>query len=143
MKNVFAQTFPSGSVRVSTTSITLANNTAKTQDITVPTDSEWVIELIKANNPDDVARAITMTLYQTSAKTVKLGIINYASSVNANANSHFPNNDDLATSNSNQIQNLLIGAGMTIEVVWAAGGASSGGVAADGLTILYRHLSKP
>lgn len=140
MKNVFAETFPSGTVKTSVTSITLVNNTAKTQDVTVPTDTKWIIETIRAVNPDDVARFINVEIWRESAKTVRIATLT-GLSTGALGAIQFPNNDDLTASISNSPFVLVLGAGMTISVTWSAGGASAGGTDADGLVILYRELT--
>lgn len=139
MKKIFAETFPSGKPEASITSITLVNNTAKTQDITVPTDSMWLIQTIKATNPDDVQRTTYIRLYNESAKTNLIANL-IAAALNATQELYYPNSTTASTQCPNALgQGLLLAGGMTISVTWAAGGASTGGTDADGLVVFYRE----
>lgn len=143
MDNKFALTFPSGSVESSIQTVTLVNNTAKTLTYTVTDDTMVVIQTISVTNPDDVARTVTITLWNESAKTNRLAILEQ-DSVGASGIMHYPNLETAGGGSTGFIRNagfpLLLKAGMTIEVVWAAGGASSGGTDADGFAILLRKL---
>lgn len=139
MKKVMSNTFPAGEVKVSTTSITVTNNTAKTQDITVPADEKWVIETIKTVNPDDVARVIGGNLYLTSSKSILITAL-FSQSANANVRVQYPSLT-VSTIYNWMIPELVLGPGMTLSFTWAAGGASSGGTDADGLVIMYRKLN--
>lgn len=139
MKTVFAQTFPSGSIKTKVQSVTLVNNTAKTQDISVPTDTEWCIESIKMANGDNVDRNGTILLYQTSSKTNLIAYILFAT-ITAGAQIMIPNNDDLGSAMANNKQQWILGAGETLSFIWAAGGASAGATDADAIVIKYREL---
>jgi hypothetical protein len=141
MDKIFAETFPSGSIKTSVTSVTVVNNTTKTVDISVPTDTVWAIQSIKVVNPDDVARTVGINLYNEVAKTNQIALLT-AASVGAGGLIHYPSN--AAVENSELTRTgypLVLGPGMTINIVLAAGGASSGGTTADGIVILYRQLS--
>lgn len=140
MKNVFAQTFPSGQPTTSVTSITLVNATAKTQDITVPTDTLWLVQMIKAVNADDVNRVITIEVFNEAAKTSRIGTLAVADTATG-VFLQWPNNEAAQVARTvNPGYPMLLGPGMTISVTWASGGASTGGTDADGLVIWYRKL---
>lgn len=141
MENVFSETFPSGTVKVAETSITLVNNTAKTQDVSVPTDTIWHVQNIKVVNADDVARAVTIAIYKTSSKNILIGQC-YFVSVSAGGLLNVPNNQANTAFMNAWANGLTLPAGTTISITWAAGGASTGAVDPDGLVILYRQLSK-
>lgn len=134
MKKVYAETFPAGQIVASVNSVTLANNTLKSTDYTVPTDTEWEVQSIRVNNPDDVARTVGITLKDSSGNNI---LVLESTSVAASGTVQVPNNV-VDKSKSTAFTKFSLGAGMVINVVWAAGGASSGGTDADGVVILYR-----
>ena len=139
MDKVFAETFPSGSVKSSITSITLVNNTSKTQDIVVPSDCVWVLESVRFTNPDNVDRSVNVKIFKEAAKTNELAFL-FSATVTAGSVGHYP----AVASNvvlGHTGYPLTLGAGYVISVTWAAGGVSAGGTDADGLTIMYRELS--
>lgn len=140
MKPVLAYTFPSGTPTADEYSITLVNNTAKTQDVTVPANELWVLQSVKITNPDDVTRNVTITLWNEAAKTNKILVLD-SQNIATTDRLQIPSNDDHAYNFSNASKDFVLAAGMTIEVVWAAGGASTGATDADGLVIFYRKLS--
>lgn len=140
MKEVFAQIFPSGSIEQSVTSITLVNNTAKTQDITVPADERWSVESILAINADNVDRAISVKVFKTASKSILLRYIANVS-VTTLQRLMLPNNSAATTQSYGWQAGMTLEEGNTIEVIWAAGGASAGSVDADGLVICYRKLT--
>lgn len=138
MREVFAQTFPGGSVEDSVTSITLANNTAKTQDKSVETDTLWVVENIKITNPDDVQRNVRIEVYKEAAKTNLICYLKGTTTLAAGATLNIPTKATASTEEG--VLPMTLGPGNTISVYWAAGGASTGGTDADGLVIHYRKL---
>lgn len=138
MKNVFARTFRGGQLTVEQQSLTLVNNTAKDLTFTCPDDTNIEVHLIKATNPDDVARVVTITLWSESAKTNKIAAI-IAASLNAGQEIYAPNTTNASTQCPCCFP-LPMKAGHTININWAAGGASTGGTDADGFIILYRKL---
>jgi len=142
LKNTLANTFPAGYITESVTSVTLANNTAKTQDVTVPDDTVWAVQSMQMGNPDNVARACYIKIYKTSSKTIKLLDLVSHGAVAAGSALIYPNLD---TGSYNKACNLgyplVLKAGYTIEFTWAAGGASAGGTDADGQVIMYRSKS--
>jgi len=140
MKEVFSHTFPSGTIRADATSVTLVNNTAKTTDISVPTDGVWELQIIKVTNPDDVARVVTVSLYTTPAKTVLVATL-VSGSVNAGSRLMFPHGVVSASQLNMPNRPFLLGATWTIEVVHATGGASTGGTDAAGIVCAYRRYS--
>jgi len=141
MKKTFAETFPSGEVRADVYSLTLANNTAKTNNYTVPDDTLWVLQSVRMTNPDDVQRTINMRLYKTSAKTSEIGLLSSVAAA-AGAAIMYPNTGSGSATFLVPRENLVLFAGNTLEITWAAGGASSGGTDADGVVIFYRRLLK-
>lgn len=140
MKKVFAETFESGSIEADPVSITLVNNTQKTQDFSVATDCIYELIAIKATNPDDVARVVTIELFKEVAKTNHIATLG-SGSVNAGSRLSWPGNSVSAAQNWLQPRPCLLGPNWTIRVTWAAGGASAGGTDADGLVVWYRKLS--
>jgi len=142
LKKTFAETFPSGEVRADVTSLTLVNNTAKTQDVTVADDTLWVLQSIKASNPDDVARTVQIRLYKEAAKTNLIALL-ASVSVSATSQLQFPSYTGASGTLSGQIGfPLTLFPGNTISITWSAGGASAGGTDADGQVIFYRRLLK-
>lgn len=141
MKKTFAETFPSGEVRADVTSVTLVNNTAKTNNVTVPDDTIWKLQSIRVMNPDDVARAISLTIYKEAAKTSRVLHLD-TRNIAASAVFQWPNNGTGGEDRSNIPFDLVLFAGNTIEITWAAGGASSGGTIADAQVVFYRRLLK-
>jgi hypothetical protein len=139
LNKVFAESFPSGQPYASITSITLVNNTSKTQDITVPTDTLYYLQSIKATNPDDVARTITIALYNEAAKTNKILVL-LSTSIGAAGEINWPSSVTGSVAQSGLPNKLLLGPFMTISVTWSAGGASAGGTDADGLVVFVRRL---
>lgn len=141
-------TFPhAGKLVQDVTSITLANNTAKTEDNTVPANKRWLLLNIRITNPDDVTRTVTVYKYKEAAKT---NIIKQWEGVDIATTGaiNLPKNQMLADANkgSNRAhaefpkQGDVCDAGNTISVTWAAGGASSGGTDADGLVLEYLEV---
>lgn len=141
MNKVFAETFPSGYVETSVNSVTVANNTAKTEKYTVPDDTIWVIEFIRAVNPDDVARDIYIRIWKESALTNKIANIAYGAA-GAGGDIVFPSVGSIGAAYSENPMAMTLGAGETIEIYWAAGGASTGGTLANAVVIHRRVLSK-
>lgn len=140
MKKIFANTFPNGTVLCQKVSTTLVNNTAKTENITVPDDTLWYVQTFRMKNIDDVARTCIIRIFETATKTYELFVVHY-NSINAGSGLMIPNNDDLGAGMGNNLQGILLKAGNTIEFVWAAGGASTGATNANAATITYRQLS--
>lgn len=141
MDEVFAHSWPAGEVVVDVTSVTLANNTAKQNLITVPANTIWVLQSLKVTNPDDVNRVITIILYKEAALTNI--IASFASeTVATTARLQLPHNAPGANIEAFQdIRGMVLGPGATIWINWAAGGASAGGTDADGQVIFYRRLT--
>jgi hypothetical protein len=124
-----------GTVENRVTSLTLVNNTAKEVLFTVPAGERWMLISAKYTNPDDVNRAVTLELHKEAAKTNY--IKKYQSgTVNAGAIQQYPSGA-LANTTQNQsaIPYELLGAGNTLRLYFAAGGASAGGTDADGIVI--------
>lgn len=133
--------FPAGKIGQEVTSVTLANNTAKTVDTTVPAGKKWILISIKITNPDDVQRTCSMYKYKEAAKTNVIKIYD-SSAVGAGGTAQHPNSiTGVRTATEFHPQPAeILAPGNTISVGWAAGGASSGGTDADGLVIEYLEV---
>jgi len=140
LKKTFSETFPSGTVKTSVTSITLVNNTQKVQDVSVPSDTVWVIQCIRAVNIDDVQRTVVIDLWNEAAKTSKIARLQ-SGAVAAVTDLVYPSITAGGTIIGVPTAVLVLGPGMTISVTWAAGGVSTGATDSDGLVILYRELT--
>lgn len=121
----------------SVTSITLANNTAKTVDKAPGIGKKWLLLGFKFTNPDDVARDVNVIKYKEAAKTNQIKVLFSESGIAASAYRQWPE----AASN-NLIQKRppwpeILNEAETLEFAWAAGGASAGGTDADGLVVEY------
>jgi len=138
MKKQFSETFKSGTFKAQVTSVVLVNNTQKTINESVPTDTKWLLESIKAVNADNVDRTVTVTLFKEAAKTNRIGIL-YSTTVTPSGHLVVPNNV-ASSAYLNLFNGYPMGAGYTLEIVWAAGGASAGSTDADGLVIAFREL---
>lgn len=139
----FVWTFPGGKLKQPVTSLTLVNNTEKVEDIAVPTGKIWVLLSVKARNPDDVTRDISVRTYKEAAKTNQISILTTQTVVPASV-VQWPNTDP--SSLYRQIPSVpaeLLAAGNVLEITWAAGGASAGGTDADGLVIAYLEIDAP
>lgn len=134
-------TFPGGKPEQSVTSITLVNNTQKIQLVTVPTGKIWILLGIKVRNPDDVDRAVTIRKYKEAAKTNEIAVL-FSVSLATGVAGHWPTEGLSSTASrpsSTKPAEIMI-AGNSLEITWAAGGASAGGTDADGLVIEYLEL---
>jgi hypothetical protein len=141
MDKVFAETYPSGSIKATPTSVTLVNNTAKTVLITVPSDTVWVIQSIRVTNPDNVTRDTYLRLWKEVGMTTKIANLYYAA-LNTVTDFMYPNPNAVGNTYMEQpAENLVLGPGMTLEIYYAAGGASAGGTDAYGIVVFYRELS--
>lgn len=140
MSDVLALIFPAGELKQAVTSITLVNNTAKTQDVTVPAGVMWKVLNIKAINQDDVNRNITIVKYKEAAKTNFIKNLAYKANVAAGGGSlQWPNTQSGNDFPSAWHEEIAV-TGNTYAITWAAGGASTGSVDADGLVIEYLEL---
>lgn len=118
------------------TSITLVNNTAKTQDITCPAGKRWVLLSFQVTNRDDVSRDITAYKYKEAAKTNLIKNYILGQTVTTLTSVMYPSK---ALSDYKEMEHTLdiYDEGNTLSVYWAAGGASTGIVDADGLVLEY------
>lgn len=133
-------TFPGGEIKQEVTSITLVNNTTLTANFSVPSNKKWVLLGYKVTNPDDVDRGVTIEVWKEAAATNRLSRIDTATVV-ASGFLQFPYQG--ATSSRRQsgiVPAFLLVAGNTIRFVWGAGGASAGGVDADGVVLEYLEI---
>ena len=138
-------TFPGGKLKQEVTSITLVNNVIYIHDETVPTGKLWILLGIKFVNGDNVTRTVTINKYKTASKALLLAKL--ASEIDLAANGgvrHWPNlNVTGAVRGAATKPAEFLAAGNTLEVKWAAGGASAGFVDADGLAIEYLEIDAP
>lgn len=125
------------------TSITLVNNTGKTQDTTTPAGKRWLILSIKAFNIDDVARNIKIVKWLEAGKTNILQQIAFHADVAQNHQLSWPINQVDVEEYTESFYTLIMDAGNTLTVTWPTGGASTGGVDADGLVIEYLEIDYP
>jgi len=121
------------------TSITLANNTAKTVDSTVPANKRWLLLGVKAMNPDDVGRDLYIDHYKEAAKTNLIRRL-AAETPAAGARTQWPSSVAGDVTKTPKHDLMVMDAGETISILWAAGGASSGGTDADGLVVDYLEV---
>jgi hypothetical protein len=139
--NVLALTFPGGNFQQAVTSITLVNNTAKTEDVTVPAGKRWVLQSIKVTNPDNVTRTIQGVLYKEAGKTNHIAQILKVTNLAASGRHQAPHDSPAqALDTFHDVRGRILAAGNTISIIWATGGASAGGTDADGLVIEYLEL---
>ena len=140
----FAWTFPGGKHKQEVTSLTLANNTAKTNDIVVPTGKIWILLGIKITNPDDVGRNIVIRLYKEAAKTNLLRTFQTATAMSASGEYQWPSGTISVISHCRpNIPCELLSAGNTLSIIWDTGGASAGGTDADGQVLDYLEIDAP
>lgn len=130
---------PGGILKQDVTSITLVNNTEFIIDKTVPTDMRWILLGIKITNYDDVARTVSVIKFKEAAKTNEIKVY-FSASVAAFGRQQWPNSSTGNPDYSPLPMLEILGPGNTIQIRWAAGGASSGSVDADGLVIEYLEV---
>lgn len=131
-----------GILRQSQNTVTLANNTALTINFTCPANKKWLLLGVTIHNPDDVNRDVTLRKFKEAGKTNLIAPLQ-SKTIAATQEYVWPNQANVGD-RSRQISTspaeLLI-AGNTLEVVWAAGGASAGGTDTDGLVFEYLEWS--
>ena len=108
-------------------STSLANNTDKIIDLTVPQGKIWIVHAIHMHNGDDVSRNMEAWIADSSNIVLhRLGIIS-----GAPAGSHYEIFGYVPTSSQTHgtKQPIKIKGGNKLRLKWTAGGASSGGTA--------------
>jgi hypothetical protein len=140
MGRVIAWMFPAGNFVQEVTSVTLVNTTAKTVDITVPAGKRWMLIGIKASNPDDVNRIITIRKYKEAAKTNEIKTMASSTVTATTGKQQWPSGAGTDAETQRQVYEVAE-AGNTYSVTWSDPGASSGGTAADGLVIEYLEVA--
>lgn len=110
----------------SRTSVTLVNNTAKTERVTVPAGEVWEIDAVGFKNGDDVARAVAVTVVDSSNADY-LYLANH-SGLAAADRAQYPHSKG-ATDEPDHLLSypLYVAGGNKIQFYFAAGGASTGG----------------
>ena len=120
------------------TSITLVNNTAKTEDVTVPQGERWSLLSVKMANADDVDRVVQCDVYKEVAKTNLIKRLLYETCTANDKHRQWPCHTTATSGNTmGDYAPVILDAGNTLEFTWAAGGASAGAVDADGLVVEY------
>jgi len=117
------------------TSVTLVNNTAKDQDLAVPTGQEWTILRGRTHNGDNVARNASVICYDSAA--VEMATLHTSAALAAGAVIQFPRNNQNAAEDPMR-QPLVLEAGDYVRFHWDAGGASTGGTSVIMLHVLQR-----
>jgi len=124
-------------------SVTLVDNTALALTLSV-TDAltQFLLLNIKAVNCDDVARVITVTKYAEAAKTNNVKTL-FTISRNAGATFNWPNSTmaEVGTIPLGLKPELLVSPAVIV-VNFAAGGASTGAIDADGLVFEYLRMNR-
>ena len=104
---------------------TLVNNTQLIRDITIPAGERWVVYSASITNGDNVSRAISVFIWNSSTQLIDWMALGQA--LAAGAEMVFPNM--VATAGMAQVHPIILEAGDVIKIRFAAGGASAGGTA--------------
>jgi len=107
-------------------STTLADNTTKTLDLTVPQGKKWKIHAIMMHNGDNVTRNLTAKVVDTSGNTL-MNLATYDAGAGAEV-TLIPYLSNAETPYPGAVT-ILIKGGNKLRLIWVAGGASSGGTA--------------
>jgi len=134
-----AWVFQGGKKNIAVTSVTLVNNTALVTDVTVGTGKRWLLISVKITNPDSVTRNCYIIHYKESAKTNLVTRLADATNLASGATFHVPSFQS-TTSQTSAKMPFIMDAGETLSILWEAGGASAGGVDADGLVVEYMEI---
>jgi len=108
-------------------SVTLANNTAKQLDLTVPDGKRWLVHAIKMHNGDDVSRNVAARITDSSDNVLHL--IGIKTGLSAGSEIELLYVINAAASYGVAGKPVLIKGGNRLTLYWAAGGTSSGGTA--------------
>lgn len=110
--------------------VTLVNNTTKTEIRTVPAGKRWLIVGGWLHNGDDVARGCYVQA--KDAASVGIGYFRKDSSMPAGDKNRFPNfSDNDQYSFDHTCYPVSLNAGELVVFGWAAGGVSAGGIAVN------------
>ena len=104
------------------TEVVLVNNALKTQNITVPANSYWMLYGGKYDNADDVARDCSAKLYNENDKLILE--LDYKAGMLASAIRNFPTREVDVMAKSFPIP---MKPGWYVQFHFAAGGVSAGG----------------
>lgn len=107
------------------TSVTLVNNTAKTVDLTVPSNERWIPRHGYIKNFDDVTRTCRVQIYNDD--DVRIGFLLYDTAIVAAGYQIFPNKAQSSSRELDDQLELIMLPGWYIRFQWDAGGASTGG----------------
>ncbi|MFQ6116225.1 MAG: hypothetical protein ACE5NG_19355 [bacterium] len=125
---VFAWTSPAGRpIHTDAQSTTLVADTAKSVDVTVPTNKRWLISNIMIHNGDDQARTCYVYIYDSN--NVLLAILIADVSLASDGREYWPEEAPPGT-NALTVAPLILHAGWYLRFRWGAPGvASAGGTA--------------
>lgn len=124
---VLALTFPAGKSKKNITEVTLVNNTAKYQNVTVPAGKRWLVLQVKQKNIDDVARNCYARVFDVSDE--EEGYLYPTQSVAAGEYIIWPAKEHNNVTVLNPAAVLIMEAGDYLVFNWAAGGVSAGATA--------------
>lgn len=129
MTEIFAYVTPGGRLKQARGSVTLANNTAKSEVLEVPAGKRWLVYGIMMHNGDDVAR--DLKAYITDGDGNFLMGLGYANGVSAGSRSNIT--EFIQTSAGYYAPPVArpfpIKSGNKLVLRWDAGGTSTGGTA--------------
>lgn len=119
------------------TSVTLANNTAYNVYNAVPAGKRRILLSFRVMNPDNVARAVTVSKFKEVARTNEIKRVVYVAALGASGGIlQWPlgaNTQSEARESNRPFE--LYNENNVLAIQYAAGGASAGGTDADGIVI--------
>ena len=129
VSEVFAWVWPAGRLNQARGSVTLASDTTKTETLAVPAGKIWLVLAIMMHNGDDVSRTMYADIVDASGN--KLHNLGERSSTPAGSYVEILGYVPTAGTYHGGFgaKPVLVKGGNKINLVWSAGGASSGGTA--------------
>lgn len=128
-----------GKFKKNKANVTLANNTLKDEDVTVPAGLEWTVLRGQIYNGDDVARDCSVICYDSA--DVEMRTLDIEAALAATTRRQFPRNNQ--TTIEDPYRNpLVLEAGDYVRFKFKAGGASAGGTGLRMLHVLERPARK-
>ena len=121
------RTLPASILHQARASTTLANNTTKNVDLTVPNGKRWLVYMVNMTNGDDVDRSCNVFILDGSGNT--LHVLGYATiSAGGGSSKELLGGMETGT-NTTYFRKvpILVKGGNKLRLTWNAGGASSGG----------------
>ena len=114
-----------GEIKANYTAVTLVNNTAKNQAVTVPANKRWFLWGGFADNADDVARSFKISLFDADDQLIMRLI--RSQSLAGPGEIMYPNTEATILQTGHGAYPIVMDAGWYLAFYWAAGGASTGG----------------